>query len=204
MTPAEVFTVFVTVLILVDPFGLVPMYLSLAGELSPARQRRTIVKAVLTALFSLTAFILIGRQTLAVLGISPGSFFIAGGIIFFVISLDMILGHPQRTKTSKHDPELQDIAVFPLGVPILAGPGTFTTIVLHISEAENQFLMGSVLFVSVVLALAIAVVTMLTAELILRVLHRTGVQVIQRLMGMILCGLAVQFVYEGLQKLDIL
>ena len=204
MTAAEVFTVFVTVLILVDPFGLVPMYLSLAGELSPARQRRTIVKAVLTALFSLTAFILIGRQTLAVLGISPGSFFIAGGIIFFVISLDMILGHPQRTKTSKHDPELQDIAVFPLGVPILAGPGAFTTIVLHISEAENQFLMGSVLFVSVVLALAIAVVTMLTAELILRVLHRTGVQVIQRLMGMILCGLAVQFVYEGLQKLDIL
>jgi len=64
--------------------------------------------------------------------------------------------------------------------------------------------MGSVLFVSVVASLAIAVVTMLTGELILRVLHRSGVQVIQRLMGMILCGLAVQFVYEGLQKLEIL
>ncbi len=204
MTAAEAFTVFITVLILVDPFGLIPMYLSLAGGLPAARKRRTIVKAVSTALFALTAFILIGRQILSVLGISHGSFFIAGGIIFFLISLDLILGHRQRTKTSKLDPEIEDVAVFPLGIPILAGPGTFTTIILHISEAENQFLMGSVLFVSVVASLAIAVVTMLTGELILRVLHRSGVQVIQRLMGMILCGLAVQFVYEGLQKLEIL
>ncbi len=204
MAPPEIFAVFITILILVDPFGLVPMYLSLTGHLSRERKRRTIIKAVTTALTALTLFILIGRETLILLGIMPGSFYIAGGVIFFIISLDMILGHRQRTKSSPHEPEVDDVAVFPLGIPILAGPGTITTIILYISEADNQFVMGWVLFASVVIALAIAVVTMFTGELILRVLRRTGVQVIQRLMGMILCGLAVQFIYEGLQKLEII
>ena len=204
MVPSEVITVFVTMLILVDPFGLVPIYLSLTGELSAKRKRKTILKAVGTALVALTLFILIGREILLVLGIHPGSFYIAGGIIFFIISLDLILGKRQRTKSSPHEPELEDIGVFPLGIPILAGPGTITTIILYISETDNQFLMGWVLFGSIVIALSLAVVTMATGELILRVLHRTGVQVIQRLMGMILCGLAVQFVYEGLQKLEVL
>jgi len=200
---AQVLTMFLTVLILVDPFGLVPLYLSLTGGLDARAKRRTMFRSVGTALVVLLFFIIAGKTILAFLGVRPGSFYIAGGVLFFIISLDLLLGHPQRTKTSEREHDREDSSVFPLGVPILAGPGTITTIIIYSAETTNPVFTGLVLAGSVILSLAICLGAMLASEQILRLLRQTGVSVIQRLMGLILSALAVQFIYDGLVKLGI-
>lgn len=202
---AQAVTIFLTVLILVDPIGLIPIFLTLTREMSPSGRRKTMLKSVATACFVLTVFIVAGEGILSFLGILPGSFFIAGGILFFIISLDLLLGHRQRTKTSRREmDQREDCAVFPLGVPILAGPGTITTIIIYSVEASDPLFTATVLFLSVVSSLGVCLVVMAASDHILKILRETGVSVVQRLMGLILSGLAVQFIYDGFIKLGII
>ena len=202
---AQIFTIFFTVLILVDPIGLIPIFLALTQEMKPRERRKTMVKSVTVALFVLTFFIVAGEAILRFLGIMPGSFFIAGGILFFIISLDMLLGHRQRTKTSRREMEhREDYSVFPLAVPILAGPGTITTIIIYSVETSDPVFTGFVLFLSAVASLAVCLVAMAASDQILKLLRETGVSVVQRLMGLILSGLAIQFIYDGFIKLGII
>ena len=200
----EIFTIFFTIFIVIDPLGLIPVFLALTGEQSRQERRNTILKSVLTAFFVLALFILFGRDILSFLGILPGSFFIAGGILLFVTSLDLLLGHRQRTKISDIVQEKDDVSIFPLGIPMLAGPGTITTILLFVSESKDRFFVESVLFGSVIVTLLTAVVTMFLSGLFLKIFKKTGVSIIQRIMGILLSGLAVQFIYEGFVKLKIL
>ncbi|TVR72218.1 MAG: NAAT family transporter [Spirochaetaceae bacterium] len=201
---SQLFTLFLTVLILVDPLGLVPVFLSLTQGMDARHRRKTMFKSVLVALFILTIFIVAGEGILIFLGILPGSFYIAGGILFFIISLDLLLGHPQRTKTSRREKDHRDDpSVFPLAVPILAGPGTITTIIIYSVETPDTYLTGVLLFLSVAASLGICLITMAASDHILRLLRETGVSVLQRLMGLILSALAVQFIYDGLVRLNI-
>jgi len=203
---SHVITIFLTVFIVVDPFGIVPVYISLAGGFTPARQRRTILTAALVAFLVLCLFIFTGNAILRFLGIQPGSFFIAGGILMFIVSIDLLLGKPGRTKTSgtESEEEREDVSIFPLAIPMLAGPGAITTILLYVSEESSAGFILPVLVGSAALALACAALTMLASSFFLRVLGRTGLSVIERIMGIVLTGLSVQFVYDGLLKLGIL
>jgi len=203
---SQVFTIFLAVFIVVDPFGIVPVFISLAGGFPAARRRSTIVKAVVVAFVVLCVFIFTGSIILRFLGIQPGSFFIAGGILMFIVSIDLLLGKPGRTKTSppEHEEEREDVSIFPLAVPMLAGPGAITTVLLYVSEEPLPPYVPLVLVGSVALALALAALTMAASSFFLRVLGRTGVSVIERIMGIILTGLSVQFVYDGLLKLGVL
>ncbi len=202
-----------TMFIVVDPFGLVPMYIGLTSRLGEAEKTRTVRKAVLTAFLVLTLFIVAGKWILSLLGVHPGSFFIAGGIMLFIVSLEMLFGRPTQSKVSKQENPMDDggdegetvsIAVFPLAIPMLAGPGTITTILLFTSSQMPLIPIMLMLLAAVVLTLAAAAAAMRASSLILRVLGRTGVSVIERIMGLLLSGLSVQFVYDGLQKLGIL
>jgi multiple antibiotic resistance protein len=206
MSPvSEIVTIFLAVFIVVDPFGIVPVFISLTPGLSRARRHRTIAKAVIVAFVVLCIFIFSGSAILRFLGIQPGSFFIAGGILMFIISIDLLLGRPGRTKTSGSEvgEERDDVSIFPLAIPMLAGPGAITTVFLYVSEDKLPLFIPFVLAGSVAVTLALAAVTMLMSSFLLRVLGRTGVSVIERLMGIVLTGLSVQFVYDGLLKLGV-
>ncbi len=157
----------------------------------------------MTAFSVFTLFILIGRQILAFLGIQPGSFFIAGGTLLFLISLDMLFATPRRTKTSGHEEERADIALFPLGIPLIAGPGTITTIMLYASRATDTLYITASLFAVIILVLLLTAMTMLLSNFFLKILTRTGVTVIERIMGIILSGLSIQFIYNGLLMLGL-
>jgi multiple antibiotic resistance protein len=203
---SEIFTIFLAVFIVVDPFGIVPVFISLTGGFSAARRRSTIVKSVIVAFVVLCLFIFTGNTILGFLGIQPGSFFIGGGILMFIVSMDLILGKPGRTKTSGDaaSEEREDVSIFPLAIPLLAGPGAITTVLLYVSEQKAPGFILPVLAGSVALALLSAALTMLLSTFFLRVLGKTGVSVIEKIMGILLTGLSVQFVYDGLLKLGVL
>jgi len=203
---SQIVTIFLAVFIVVDPFGIVPVFISLTGGLSPARRRATILKSVIVAFVVLCLFIFTGSIILRFLGIQPGSFFIAGGILMFIVSIDLLLGRPGRTKTSSpgSEEEREDVSIFPLAIPMLAGPGAITTVLLYVSEDSLPPFIPLILVGCVAMALAIAALTMAASSFFLRVLGKTGVSVIERIMGIILTGLSVQFVYDGLLKLGVL
>jgi multiple antibiotic resistance protein len=203
---SEIVTVFLAVFIVVDPFGIVPVFISLTAGMPKARKPPTILKAVVIAFVVLCVFIFSGGPLLRFLGIQPGSFFIAGGILLFIVSMDLLLGRPGRTKTSgpESEPDREDVSIFPLAIPMLAGPGAITTILLYGSEGRAPAFILPVLVGSAALALAIAGLTMWASTFFLRVLGKTGVSVIERIMGIVLTGLSVQFVYDGLVKLHVI
>ncbi len=161
---------------------------------------------MLVAFIVLCLFIFTGSAILKFLGIQPGSFFIAGGILMFIISIDLLLGRPGRTKMSGREAaeDREDVSIFPLAIPMLAGPGAITTVLLYVSEDKLPPFIPLILAVAVALSLAMAAGTMLLSTFFLRVLGRTGVSVIERLMGIVLTALSVQFVYDGLLKLGII
>ena len=203
---SQVITIFLAVFIVVDPFGIVPVFISLTASFSQDRKRRAVLKSVIVAFVVLCVFIFTGNVILRFLGIQPGSFFIAGGILMFIVSIDLLLGKPGRTKTSGNEAEedREDVSIFPLAVPMLAGPGAITTVLLYVSEDRSPSFILPVLLGSVALVLALAGLTMLLSTYFLRVLGKTGVSVIERIMGIVLTGLSVQFVYDGLLKLGVL
>jgi multiple antibiotic resistance protein len=207
MSPAsEIFTIFLAVFIVVDPFGIIPVFISLTASFPMGRKRGTILKSIVVAFAVLCLFIFTGNTILRFLGIQPGSFFIAGGILMFIVSMDLLLGKPGRTKTSGDEgkEDREDVSIFPLAIPMLAGPGTITTILLYVSQDAIPGFILPVLVGSVALALGLAGLTMFLSSFFLRVLGRTGVSVIERIMGIVLTGLSVQFVYDGLVKLGVL
>jgi len=215
---SEIVTTFIAVFIVVDPFGIVPFFISLTAGFDARRRRWTILKAGAVAFVVLLLFILAGNAILRFLGIQPGSFYIAGGILLFLVSIDLLFGKPGRTKTSPPEArgsaeaaggpvaapaEREDVSIFPLAVPMLAGPGTITTILLYVSAGRGAVEI-SVLAACVAVALACAMLTMSFSAAFLRVLGRTGVSVIERIMGILLSGLSVQFVYDGIVRLGLL
>jgi multiple antibiotic resistance protein len=206
---SEIVTTFIAVFIVVDPFGIVPFFISLTAGFDARRRRRTILKAGVVAFVVLLLFIFAGNAILRFLGIQAESFYIAGGILLFLVSIDLLFGKPGRTKTPPPESggaaavEREDVSIFPLAVPMLAGPGTITTILLYVS-AGRGIVEISVLTACVAVALACAVLTMSLSAAFLRVLGRTGVSVIERIMGILLSGLSVQFVYDGIARLGLL
>ena len=212
---SEIVTTFIAIFIVVDPFGIVPFFISLTAGFDARRRRRTVLKAVAVAFVVLLLFILAGSAILRFLGIQPGSFYIAGGILLFLVSIDLLFGKPGRTKTPPQEAgpsgqaaalapaEHEDVSIFPLAVPMLAGPGTITTILLYVSAGRGVVEI-SLLTACVAVALACAALTMSLSAAFLRVLGRTGVSVIERIMGILLSGLSVQFVYDGIVRLGLL
>ncbi len=174
----RIITIFLAVFIVVDPFGIVPVFISLTGGFSAARRRATVLKASLVAFVVLCLFIFTGSAILRFLGIQPGSFFIAGGILMFIVSIDLLLGKQGRTKTTGNESEedRDDVSIFPLAIPMLAGPGAITTVLLYVSEDASPGFILPVLLGSVLLTLTCAAGAMLASSFFLRVLGRTGVR----------------------------
>ncbi len=203
----DAFPVFLTLFILIDPLGVSMVYLSLVAGAGLERSERRFVamKAPVVAFGVLALFIFLGRGLINSLGILPGSLYVAGGILLFSVSMDLLLGKPKRMQGEGNNGGYgTDIAVFPLALPLLSGPGAITAILIFTSERAGDLAFSLSLTVMVAIILALAVFAMLGSEFIRRVLRRTGVSVIERIMGILLAGMSVQFVYDGLHLLEVL
>ena len=201
------FPVLFAVFIVVDPLGLVPLYIGITAGIPEARKKRIVTEAVLIAFVVLAVFIVLGRWILTALGIQAGAFFIAGGILLFIVSLEMLFGRPTQSKVSLLETpeggEADSVAVFPLAIPMLAGPGTITTIILFTSSGD-ELPMTLMLFAALGITMAATWIILRVSRYILRVLGRTGVSVIERIIGLLLSGLSIQFIYNGVVKLGLL
>ncbi|NNE21562.1 MAG: MarC family protein [Rhizobiales bacterium] len=202
---------FATLFVVVDPIGLVPMFLSLTDGMDSKARRSTAVRATLLAGAVLLVFAIAGRAALDFLGISLPAFRIAGGILLFVLALEMLFEKrsERRAKNveeagaadtaSSHD----EIWVFPLGIPLIAGPGAIASVILlmstHAGSRVEQVLVIAVLAAVLVLTLGL----FLLAARLKRFLSATAIRAMTRLLGMILAALAVQFVLTGLKDAGI-
>lgn len=193
------FKAFLTLFVVIDPIGLTPIFITLAGNRSSVEQARIARQAVLVAGGIVLAFAIGGSLLLSYLGISIAAFQVAAGILLMKIAIDMVFAHRER-ETEEEKKEAQsrdDISVFPLAIPLIAGPGTLASILILVSEA-------SVYSFGLVLILVIAAVVLLIAYILLRFsrhlahfLGQTGINVVTRVLGVLLAALAVQYIANG-------
>jgi multiple antibiotic resistance protein len=196
------FSAFVTLLIVVDPIGNAPIFAALTHNMTPAYRRQMAVRGITLAMIILVVFLLIGELLLHTLGIGIPAFRIAGGILLFLLAIDMIFARQSglRSTTVQEQQEAEhkrDVSVFPLAFPLIAGPGALTTVLLMTSPRPELPLLAGLLMV-LLLVLAVTLMSLLSADRIMRVLGETGTNVITRLMGLILAALAVQYVLDGI------
>lgn len=192
----------VTLIVVVNPIGLVPLFIAVAGQESIIRRRQLALHAVLIAAVILFAFIAVGQIMLEALGIELSSFQLAGGLVLLIIALRMVLQDtqvPAREVAS----DLRNIAVFPLAMPFIAGPATIMAVVLLTDN--NVYTVWQQLETAVVLlvVLALAYACMIGADFVQRVLGLTGANVVSRIMGLILAALAIQAIIAGLRGLKL-
>jgi multiple antibiotic resistance protein len=192
----------ITFLVTLDPIGLAPIFVGLAGQKSDAENRRLARTGVVVAAVVLFLFALVGRWLLDALGVSLAAFRIAGGVLLFLLAIDMVLARQSglRSTTTGETVEAQtrqDIAVFPLAIPLIAGPGTMASVILLMDKAEG---VGGQILVLAVLAfvLFLTFLALRSALALTKVLGVTGTNVIGRVAGIVLAALAVQFVLDGI------
>jgi len=195
---------FVMFFVVVEPISLVPLFAALTDGASSGYKRKMACKAVILAGLILVIFALAGGALLDAMAISLHAFRIFGGLMLFLIALDMVYVRPSgaRTTTSTEEAEVkrrEDISVFPLAFPFIAGPGALATILLVTGDVPRASVLFVGLMAVVVLVLIITYVLMLLTPRVMRVLGLTGANVISRLTGVILGALAVQFVIDGVR-----
>jgi multiple antibiotic resistance protein len=197
---------FVVFFVVVEPISLIPLFSGLTSGATADYKRRMAVKAVLVAAAILVLFALGGAAFLDLMGISLEAFRIFGGMLLFLLSLEMVFARESGTRTSSSEAaeskRRADVSVFPLAFPFIAGPGALATILLWFGplHLSMQPVLFSAYLLGVILVLILALVCMLLAEPLMRVLGVTGANVASRLLGVILGALAVQFVLDGLRQ----
>lgn len=194
----------ITLLAIVNPLAIVPFFIHYTLGFSRAQRRRTIVISALTAFAVIAISALAGLQILAFFGISLASFQVGGGMLLLISALAMLNAQPAEAKTTRDEVDdaasRASIAVVPLTIPLLTGPATMSTVVIYADQAKTFWQHAALVGYGVVIAAATAVCFAL-AEPIARVLGKTGINVMTRLMGLILAALAVEVMASGLQRL---
>lgn len=197
MDQAFLLTAFVTLFVIIDPIGLAPLFVALTQGMD-ARQRRAIaLRATLVATGLLALFALAGEAVLGFVGISMPAFRIAGGILLFLTALDMLFERRSKRREGQAD-DRPDPSVFPLAIPLIAGPGAIATMILLAGQSSTTE--DLLVVIGVMIAVMVLVLLMFfVSGLLERALGRTGINVVTRLLGMLLAALAVQFVLDGLR-----
>ncbi len=197
---------FTTLFIIIDPPGLAPVFIALTQGMNAARRRAIAIRAFFVAFALMMVFLFLGEAVLGFIGISMDAFRIAGGILLFLTALDMLF---QRRQARREDNAAEgqaehedDPSVFPLSLPLIVGPGAITTVILLAGEAQGASDMGAIAGV-IFLVLLIVLLAFLAAPAIERVLGKTGLNIVTRVLGMLLAALAVQFVLDGLRGFGI-
>lgn len=193
----QVVTTFVTLFVIIDPIGLTPMFMALTKGETRAQRRRVTLRAVAVGGLLLVLFGALGEKVLNFVGISMPAFRIAGGLLLFLTALDMLFDRRAERRGEQTAPHAEDPSVFPLAMPLIAGPGAIATMILLMDRARST---EEVVMIHAVLLVVLASVALMFAlsGIIERALGDTGVNVATRLLGMLLAALSVQFVLDGL------
>jgi len=203
------------VLLVMDPIGIIPQFLTVTAQYDAGTRKGIILKAVLIAGSVLLVFLLIGKVLLKFFGIMPGAFYISGGILFFMIAFGMIYTRPRLSRNvipQRPDPDGADtedrsglsVALFPLAIPFIAGPGLLTVIIMFVSKGESWLQSVAFLLPVIIISLVTVYVTLRCSVLLLKFFGSMGISIIEKIMGLILAGFAVQFIYDGLLALGII
>lgn len=194
---------FVTLLVVVDPPGVVPIYVALTKDEQPARRRAILIRAVLIAFGVAVFFLIAGRAVLSYLGVTVHAFSISGGILLFVAAMPMLFGQrgglqsPEPNERDTMATGGQDISVFPLAMPMLCGPGAIATILLLTSQAEGSVQKLLTIGVAIAAVFLVAFITLYLGARLIALVGEGGVHIATRVMGIVLAALAVQYVLNG-------
>ncbi|NDV88181.1 NAAT family transporter [Aurantimonas aggregata] len=192
---------FVTIFVIIDPLGLVPLFLAVTPDANAVERRSIAVRACVIAFVILVLFAVAGTALLEGLGITLGAFRVAGGLFLFWIGFELVFErrqerHQRSADRAVDDPEVADVAAFPLAIPLIAGPGAISAVILlsgNLPTVAGRAGLVAILFVTMVITFGFLAV----ADRIDRFLGVTGRAVISRLLGVLLAALAVQFVADG-------
>ena len=197
----ELLKFFVLFFVVVEPISLVPLFAALTEGADDAFRRRMALKAVLIAGAVFLLFAVGGAAFLRVMGISIEALRIAGGVMLFLIALEMVFARESGTRTTSEelDENLKrtDIAVFPLAFPFIAGPGSLAIVLLTFGASRDDLVLSGGLLGVVAVVLAITYVLMRLTPVVMRAMGVTGANVVNRLSGVVLAALAVQFIIDG-------
>jgi multiple antibiotic resistance protein len=195
--------IFVTIFALVDPIGALPFFVSLTDGFDEADRGIVMRRAVLVLGSVLAVFALVGRFLFEAFGLTLAAFEIAGGILLFIVAYDMLHGEVTRTKLTTEDREeaiarRDEISVVPLGIPLLAGPGAISTVMIYEGSAGNDPFVVLAVFVGIAITTAATFFILRYGQRIFHYLGKTGIMAMTRVLGLILAAVGVQFVIDGI------
>ncbi len=194
---------FVTFFTIIDPLGLVPVVIGLTAHLNDAQRRMIVTRAIIISATIIAFFALVGRFLLDRLGISLYAFNMAGGALLFLVAVDMLFGRPPGTRETRTEEEeartRDDISIFPLAIPMIAGPGTIATTILYVDLATPNILNLLSVAGAIITTLVIAWFVMRSSIRIMHLIGRTGILVFSRILGILLAALAIQFLLDGIR-----
>jgi len=198
----ELVLIFTSILFIVDPFAVIPTFLAMTMRDSPEQRRVLARRGAWTCAITLIAFAAGGSIIFTIFGITIGAFKIAGGVLIGLNALDMVQARrSQQRETAVETAEgiqKDDIGIMPLGVPMLAGPGAISTVMVLALGAKSTAATITV-YVSIVLTAIITYVVLSAASMVERRLGQTGMRILTRLMGLVLAAIAVQFIVDGIK-----
>ncbi len=193
---------FVTFFTVIDPVGLAPIVVGLTSQFTHAQRQTIVTRAAIISAGIVLFFAVVGRLLLERLGIQLYAFNIAGGALLFLMAVDMLFGRPSGTRETKEEEEeamtREDISVFPLAIPLIAGPGTIATTILYVGQAASNWLDLLAVATAIASSLLLAWIAMLSCTWITKHIGRTGILVLSRILGILLAALAIQFMLNGI------
>ena len=195
---------FTTFFVVIDPPGCAPIYASLTTDVPDRERRAMAIRAIAVAAAILVVFALVGEQLLSALGISLDAFRIAGGIMLFVIAIDMVFERRTERREARAQevidaPEIEDVSIFPMAMPMIAGPGSIATVMLLVSRARG-IEESLVVLAALASVLGLTLAALLAAGPLMRLVGHKVEAVVTRLLGVLLAALAAQFVIDGLRE----
>ena len=193
---------FTSLFTMMNPLGIIPVYISLTSELPPKEAKKVAYKAVFTGFVILVLFAVAGKFIFDLFAITIHSLRIVGGIIFFIAGYDMLQARLNRIKSSKEDnfEDTKDVAISPLGIPLISGPGAITVSIVLFNDAVDVSQKVALLVVIVVLML-IMLASLLGGRQVMKFIGENGNKVLMRIMGLIVMVIAVEFLFSGLTPL---
>jgi len=193
---------FSAIFFVVDPLAVLPIFLAMTANETPAQKRGTALRAAITSGITLTIFAAAGTLIFRFFGITLGAFKIAGGVLLFLVALDMMQARQSRTRSTPEEEqegiEKADVAIIPLAIPLLSGPGSIATVMVLMSR-HTGFVYTIPVFISIFLTAVITWLMLRGAEWIERRLSKTFMNVVMRVMGLILAAISVEFVIAGIK-----
>jgi multiple antibiotic resistance protein len=192
---------FITLLVVVDPPGVVPIFVGLTKSETPTRRRKILLRAVVIAFGVALFFLLAGRAVLSYLGVTVQAFSISGGVLLFLTALPMLFGHRGGLQAPEHeerDVVSDDISVFPLAIPLLSGPGAIATIILLTSQTGGDVRKLIAAAVAIAVVFIVSFIALYLGARLIAAVGEGSVHIATRVMGIVLAALAVQYVLNGI------